>query len=391
MMDKSKTCYCLKTQGNLLLQKARGLLKSHIASISFLPLLVLPFAAQSQFNYITNDGAIAITRYTGPGGAVVIPSMINGRPVTSINAAFYNSINLTSVTIPDSVTNIGEYAFYNCFNLTNFDISSSLTSIAISALFFCKSIGAITVDPFNPVYSSIEGVLFDKKQTQLISCPETKSGNYVVPDSITNIGSYAFLNCTHLTSIKMPDTVTEIRTHAFYFCTQMTNIIISKRVATIPDYAFYNCFNLASVVIPETVTNIGDSAFYGSGSPGVYFKGKPPSASELFVFTSQTIYYLPGSPGWSNTFAGRPTAIWQPQMKTLGAQKIPPAFNRFAFNIDWVAGQTVTVEYCTNFSNPFWQPLQTLTLSSDSTTYGLYYGDSQWTNYPIRFYRLRSP
>ena len=82
--------------------------------------MTLPAAVQAQYNYTTNNGAITITGYTGPGGAVTIPGTINGLPVTSIgDHAFYYCTNLTNVTIPNSVTNIGDYAFYYCTSLTS--------------------------------------------------------------------------------------------------------------------------------------------------------------------------------------------------------------------------------------------------------------------------------
>ena len=99
---------------------------------SLLPLLLLltlPAAVQAQYNYLTNNGAITITGYTSPGRVVIIPDTINGLPVTHIgDSAFYGNI-LTSVTIPNSVTNIGGYAFYFCTSLTSVTIGKSVTSI----------------------------------------------------------------------------------------------------------------------------------------------------------------------------------------------------------------------------------------------------------------------
>src|SRR5512140_883590 len=85
-----------------------------------LVLLALSPAVQAQFTYATNNDTITITGYTGPGGAVDIPGIINGLPVTSIGgSAFRNSTNLTRVTIPNNVTNIGDIAFAFCSSLTD--------------------------------------------------------------------------------------------------------------------------------------------------------------------------------------------------------------------------------------------------------------------------------
>ena len=139
---------------------------------SLLPLLLLltlPAAVQAQYNYLTRNGAITITRYDCSSGAVTIPSTINGLPVTSIgNGAFANCTSLTSVTIPNSVTSIGGRAFSGC-----------------------TSLSAITVEALNSFYSSVNGVLFNKSQTTLIQYPGGKAGSYTIPNSVTSIGSFA--------------------------------------------------------------------------------------------------------------------------------------------------------------------------------------------------------
>jgi hypothetical protein len=98
--------------------------------------LVLPAAAEAQFNYTTNNGTILITGYTGSGGDVTIPSTTNGLPVTSIAGnAFWDCYSLTSLTIPNSFTTIGGYAFGWCTNLTNVMIGNSVTNIGAWAFF----------------------------------------------------------------------------------------------------------------------------------------------------------------------------------------------------------------------------------------------------------------
>ena len=136
-----------------------------------LVLFALPMAAIAQFDYITNNGTITITGYTGYEEAVTIPSTINGLPVTRIgNRAFYYYYSVTNVTIPDSVTSIGEYAFFGS-GLTGATIPSSVTDIDYFAYSGCDSLTTITVDALNPVYSSISGVLFNKSQKLLIQFP----------------------------------------------------------------------------------------------------------------------------------------------------------------------------------------------------------------------------
>ncbi len=218
---------------------ARGLRTG--CATRLLPLLLWlapPAVMQAQFTYTTNNGTITITGYTRSGGAVTIPSRINGLPVTSLgDGAFYNSRSLTNVTIPNSVTSIGNAAFGRC-----------------------TSLKAITVDALNSVYSGVDGVLFDKSQTTLIQCPGGKAGSYTIPNSVINIGDEAFENCDGLTSVKIPNSVTNIGRYAFDSC-GLTSVTIPDSVTSIGDRAFYDCYSLTNVTTGNSVTKIGSYAF----------------------------------------------------------------------------------------------------------------------------------
>jgi len=97
-----------------------------------------------------------------------------------------------------------------------------------------------------------------------------------------------------------------------------------------------------------------------------------------------TLYHLPGKMGWDTANCGVPIAIWLPQVARGASFGITS--NQFGFTINWADGMKVVVEACTNLSDSSWYPLQTNTLGSDS----LYFSDSQWTNYPNRYYRIIS-
>ncbi len=166
-------------------------------------------------------GAFALCRYLK---SVTIPDS-----VTSIGqSAFSGCESLTSITIPDSVTNIGAYAFEGCTSLTSVTISDSVTSIGSSAFNKCTSLTSITI-----------------------------------PDSVTNIGENAFMECKSLTSVTIQDGVESIGTHAFMNCSSLASITIPNSVRTIDDGAFMNCKSLTSITIPNSVTSIGRMAFGG--------------------------------------------------------------------------------------------------------------------------------
>ncbi len=262
-------------------------MKGTILGLLALLLLTAPAGVQGQFTSTTNAGAITIIGYTGPGGAVTIPTNINNLPVTSIGSnAFGVSSNLASITIPGSVTNIGDHAFYGCPILTNAMISNGVSSIGVAAFGYCSNLASvsipasvnslgnqvfadcanlapITVDALNSFYSSVNGVLFNQNLTTLVEYPAAAGGSYTIPNGVTDIGDYAFYDCSGLTSVTIPDSVTNIGNYAFCDCLGLTNAAIAHGVSNIGVAAFCFCTNLTNVTIPGSVSNIGNYAFFG--------------------------------------------------------------------------------------------------------------------------------
>jgi len=201
----------------------------------------------SGYDYGSFDGCSGLTSVTIPNS------------VTSIgNYAFYNCSGLTSVTIPNSVTSIGGGAFYNCSGLTSVTIPNGVTSIGGGAFYNCSGLTSVAIP--NGV-TSIESGTFS-------GC--TSLTSVTIPNSVTTIGNLnrsiyggAFYNCTSLTSVTIPNSVTSIGYEDFYNCTSLTSVTIGNSVTSIGTYAFYNCSGLTSVTIPNSVTSIGDAAFSG--------------------------------------------------------------------------------------------------------------------------------
>ena len=153
--------------------------------------------------------------------------------------------NITSVTIPDSVTSISEEAFYNC---------SSLASVYITDLTTWCNIKF--EDSFsNPLYYAHNLYLNGSLVTDL-----------VIPDSVTSIGWRAFYGCSSLTSVEIPDSVISIGNYAFKGCSSLESVVIPDSVTSIGSYVFYGCDSLTSVTIPDSVTSIGSWAFSGCSS-----------------------------------------------------------------------------------------------------------------------------
>ncbi len=269
--------------------------------------------------------------------------------VTSIGGnAFSGCPGLTSVTIPDSVNNIGNYAFWGCTGLTTISIPDGVTSIGELAFSGCTGLIAIAVNELNASYSSLEGVLFNKNQTALVAYPGGKAGNYMIPDSVTSIRSGAFSGCPGLTSVTIPDSVNNIGDYAFWGCTGLTSVLIGNGVTSIGAAAFWECTGLTGITIPDSVTSIGNSAFYEcTGLRGVYFEGNAPSevGEGVFDLSPVTVYYLPGTTGWGETFGDRPTV--------LGHVSIEIALYP-GIRVTGEVGTTYVIESKTEVEGDFW-------------------------------------
>ncbi len=186
------------------------------------------------------DGVLYIEKHLIQVKDDVTELEIREGTLTTANGAFHSSAELTNITIPASVTLIGDTAFGLCINLVN-----------------------ITVAESNEYYSSDEyGVLFNKNKTLLIQYPVGNSRTeYVIPDSVTKISEASFFYCANLTNVKIPNSVAMIGAGAFHECTGLTSIIIPEGVTTIGEAAFEWCTGIVNISIPASVTIIGDAAF----------------------------------------------------------------------------------------------------------------------------------
>ena len=174
--------------------------------------------------------------------------------VTSIgDNAFYKCESLTDIIIPNSVISIGYSAFSDCSGLANIAISDSVTSIGVSAFSGCISLKSIEVSDNNENYTSVDGVLFNKDASELITYPAGKPNDtYEIPISVKSICYSAFLLCTSLTDVIIANGVTSIGHEAFSYCTSLTSVTIPDSVTSIGHYAFSDCESLKDIYYTGT-------------------------------------------------------------------------------------------------------------------------------------------
>ena len=218
--------------------------------------------------------SIGCAAFSNCSGLTSIDVALENTHYSSIDGVLYNYAQdiliqcpgaKTSVTIPNSVTSIGESAFSGCSGLTSVTIPNNVTSIAWSAFSNCSGLTSIDVASENTHYSSIDGVLYNYAQDTLIQCPGAKT-SVTIPNSVTSIGGGAFYGCSGLISVTIGNNVTSIGDDAFYECSGLISVTIPNSVTSIGDYAFYGCSGLTSVTIGNSVTSIGDYAFYSCSS-----------------------------------------------------------------------------------------------------------------------------
>lgn len=182
--------------------------------------------------------------------SIVIPNS-----VTSIgHQAFKDCGQLASITMSENVTEIGEYAFKNCALLPSIDLPEGVTGIGKQTFYGCEAISSIAI-PNSATY------IGDLAFFGCTSLTKVTGGHH-----IESIAQQAFYGCTHLTSVALPINLTSIGAQAFFGCTGLTSITMGNNVTTLGEKAFYNCSSLASIQLSTAITTIGDATFYNCSS-----------------------------------------------------------------------------------------------------------------------------
>ena len=206
---------------------------------------------------------------------VIIPDSITGIG----DRAFSFCSSLAEVIIPNSVTNIGKGAFQLCSSLAEVVIPNSVTRIGDYAFSSCSSLAEVVIpnsvvcingNPFHGWNGKLDclslsfvyedNILFNKDKSRIISFRNQELTSYVIPNSVTRIGDYAFSSCSSLVEVVIPNSVTRIGDYAFLHCSSLSSIVIPVSVTIIGSYAFAGC-NFSNNVKQELISRFGDKIF----------------------------------------------------------------------------------------------------------------------------------
>lgn len=179
----------------------------------------------SAFAYVNHGDSIEITGFDNSVSDVVIPSEIEGLPVTAISVGAFYLSTITSIEVPDSVTSIGEMAFLGCTSLKSVKLSTGVAKIDKNAFGSCSALREVQVAKDNPNFSSLDGVLYSKAQDTLVIYPAAKTdAAYTIPGGVTSVAMYAFSENPYLETIAIPNSLIKVGDSAFFNCKNLRSV-----------------------------------------------------------------------------------------------------------------------------------------------------------------------
>lgn len=239
--------------------------------LTALPAMADNVRTSGDFQYtIKGNGTATIVRYTGPVGDVIFPNLIDGYTITSIGDSAFDysdrSVNNKhggTITLPNTITSIGEKAFFG-FPFTTINLPDSLEYIGYGA--FAGFVHDFRISNNHPYFAVIDGSLYNKAEKELLYGYSGGRSDVVIPEGIVSIGDYAYYNRV-LWNFKIPSTVQRIGNYA-YSGTSYNNrqeITLHEGLLHIGDYAFSNITGNSdrsfTLYLPASIQSIGEGAF----------------------------------------------------------------------------------------------------------------------------------
>ena len=287
---------------------------------------------------LSEDGTLTVAgtgemwNFESPGsGAFLAPwneerdQILNVRIQQSVNSigewSFAYCPNLTEALIAEGVTRLESYAFYQCSSLTYAELPESLSSIGWEVFWecrlqevripaalkeigdwaFCGGVEHFSADEDNPYFVALDGVLYNKSFTEMIQCPISLAGDFVIPETVSSFRMGAFSRCSTLTGVVIPEGVREISNSLFMSCTALRTVSLPESATDISYMAFGNCMSLEQITIPRSVEQVSWNAFSGCGKLAeIRFEGNAPQFRDgAFRGVTATAYYPADDPSWT--------------------------------------------------------------------------------------------
>ena len=258
------------------------------------------------FSYTRSSAGATIYQYDGydQTGILEIPKTVDGYTVIGIAEQAFARCDFTSITLPDSMVSIGDFAFSSCDNMTAIHIPASVSSIGTAIFADCNSLKEITVASANAHYQAANGVIYSKDGTVLVTCPAAT--DVTIIDTVTEIAPYAFYYNANITSITIPSGVTKLEEAAFGNCSKLASVNFKgNELTTIGNHCFRSNSALSKIKLPASVTSIGAYAFaYCSNLDYIYFMGNAPTFGadidgtyydKVFISCTTNAYYPEGN------------------------------------------------------------------------------------------------
>ena len=207
------------------------------------------------------DGGV--TGYTGSSQQVIVPDVNEHMPISYVGEGAFRAQNVTSVTLPDSIRQVSDYAFYDCQYLATVNLTANVTSVGEYAFANAKRLES---------YGTIGATAIP--EGCFLGCAQLNE--VVLPENTRTIGAQAFADCTSLTQIALPDTVTSVGAQAFDGCSLLENVALSASLTSLGEDAFANCPALTAVTVPEENTRftLEDGNLYSGTQLVRYFAGE---------------------------------------------------------------------------------------------------------------------
>ncbi len=267
-----------------------------IASVAILGILALVTVAKGIGGVTAAEderfriNGTTLTKYLGTDTYVSVPDTVTvigdeafsgNETLTSISVpdsvtqisynAFKNCTALTGIIIPDSVDKVGPGAFEGCKALTSVQIGKNVSAWGSGVFANCEKLAKLSVDTNNEYLTYYNGALYNGNMTMLYEVLPAREGeNYVMPDTVENIDTYAFWNLQNTKNVMVSENVSVIPKQAMSSMGSVENVVLKSSITGIEERAFANDAALKQVAVPESVVNIDKKAFAGSPNLKIY-------------------------------------------------------------------------------------------------------------------------